>query len=424
MPRWKINLYLLCAAQLISMTAFSAYLPFIPYYVQELGVTDYAKAAYWQALFDSGSATTMMLMGPIWGTMADRVGRKLMFVRATLAGSILAFIMGLVHTPAQLIGVRIIQGALCGTVSAANTLVATETPDEYLGRGLGLMQTTQYVGSALGPVLGGLGADLMGYRAMFPISAAMMFVSFAITALFVRETSRLSPERTAMRRSQRVRLRLAGVVTRDTATLMLALGSTSFGVAVLNPVLALYIKVLSPGNPHIATLAGTIVSASAVTASLSALALGRLADRIGQRVVLLACTIGAALIYVPQALATTAAQLLVLRAIQGIFSGGIMPTANALLARTTAANRRGTIFGLATSAQAGGRALGPMAGAATANAWGMASNFWVTGAIFAVIATLVGLFVRNERAESTVDENEVTAPAVAGKPSVSKPSTP
>ena len=87
MSRWKRNLIVLCFAQSITLLGFSAYLPFIPYFVQDLGVRDYARATAWMAFFDSGSALAMMVFAPIWGTLADRYGRKLMLVRATAAGA-------------------------------------------------------------------------------------------------------------------------------------------------------------------------------------------------------------------------------------------------------------------------------------------------------------------------------------------------
>jgi MFS transporter, DHA1 family, multidrug resistance protein len=394
MSQWKRNLLVLCFAQTLTMLGFSAYLPFIPYFVQDLGVKDYAQATFWLALFDSGAAVAMMVFAPIWGTLADRHGRKLMLVRATLAGAVLAFLMGLARSPVQLIFLRILQGAFCGTVAAANTMVATECPEQHLGQSLGIMQTMQFVGQAMGPLAGGLFADALGYRAVFPISAAFMAMALLAIVVFAHEKRLPQP---APHRRQRLVLRrasLANVATSSTMVLLVALALNSFALAVLSPVLSLYIKALSPNNPHLATLAGAIVSVSALTSSLSALFLGHLGDRFGRKLVLLSCLVGSTLIYIPQALATNPYQLLVLRAIQGVFMGGIIPTSNALLAQSTPNERRGTVFGLAASSQSGGRALGPMLGAGVANAWGMASTFWVTAGIFGAISALVAILVR------------------------------
>jgi len=410
MSHWKRNLIVLCFAQFLTLVGFSTYLPFIPYYVQELGAKGYGEATAWLAAFDSGAAVAMMLLAPVWGTLADRYGRKPMLVRATLAGAVLAFSMGLARSPAQLIVLRVLQGAFCGTVSAANTLVATETPDESLGKGLGIMQTTQFVGQAVGPFVGGVAADAFGYRTVFPISAVMMAVALTAILVLVREHARRPAGRPIPAKQRPLRRAPSVLATRNTVVLLIALASNSFALSVLSPVVSLYIQSLSTSTKGLATLAGAITSVSALTASVSALGLGHLGDRFGGKAVLLTCVIGVALIHVPQALATNPMQLLVLRAIQGLFIGGVIPTANALLARSTPLAQRGIVFGLVTSAQAGGRALGPVVGAGASNSWGMRSAFWVTASVFALISVLVGGFVREQRAP---EEEDATALGVA-----------
>ena len=396
---WKRNLIFLCVAQLLTLIGFSTYLPLIPYYVQEMGASTYAEAMAVMAYFDGGGALSMALAAPLWGALADRHGRKLMLVRATLAGSVLAFLMGLATSPSQLIVIRILQGFFCGTVAAANTLVATETPEEHLGKSLGVMQTVQFVGHATGPLVGGLLADAFGYRAIFPISSTMIAIALVALLLFVREKRFVpAPKKQAREAVPHLtfRQRMAGMATRNTAVLMLALASNSFGIAVLSPVMSLYIQSLNTNPERLATLAGMVVSISALTSSVSALALGSLADKVGQRMVLLACVIGVTLIFVPQAMVTNVTQLIILRALQGVCMGGIMPTANALLARSVPPSRRGITFGMASSAQAGGRALGPMLGASVASTWGMHSAFLVTAGIFSAISVLVATMVHPE----------------------------
>lgn len=403
MPHWQRNLVVLCAAQFLTLLGFSAYIPFIPYYFQELGVPSMEATRSWCAVFDSGAALTMMLVSPIWGSLADRHGRKLMLVRATLAGALIAALMALVRTPTQLVALRIIQGSLTGTVAAAMTLISTETPEGHLGVSLGIMQTAQFGGQALGPVVGGLVADAVGYRAVFPCSAAMMAVSLvAIVALVRERNARPKAERGAPREPLVRQLR-TGLSSSNTVVLVIALGSTSFALAVLSPIVSLYVQQLAGETERLATLAGAIVSAAAVSSSISALVIGRLADRVGHKPVLLLCMVGIALSFVPQALVTNTTQLLVARVFQGLFLGGVLPTANALLARSASATQRGTVFGLAASAQAGGRTAGPLMGAFLANSWGPASAFFVTAGIFGLISALVSVFVR-PAAEATAPE--------------------
>ncbi len=404
MPHWKRNLIVLSFAQLVMMIGFSAFQPFVAYYLIDLGVPDYAQAMVWLAAFNSGSAIAMMIASPIWGTLADRHGRRMMLIRATAAGCVFTFLMGIAQSPTQLVLTRLIQGFFSGTVAAAVTLVATETPDEHLGRSLGIMQTSQFVGQTIGPLLGGVAADASSYRSVFFMSSGLMLVSVITIITMVRERApRLAPAAQPAgappraRRSPLAALRsgvLAAKSNRDTTVLVTTLAANSFAIAVLSPVLSLYIRELVGDVPNLATIAGSVMSVAAFTSSVSAVLLGRLGDRIGQRKVLIYCVIGAALIHVPQAMVTHPNQLLALRAIQGIFMGGIMPTANALLAYATPPGRRGVVFGFGHSAGAAGRALGPTVGAAVSNAWGMSSAFLVTAGVFGVMAAMVATMVR------------------------------
>lgn len=403
-PHWKRNLIVLCGAQFLTLTGFSAYMPFMPYYVQELGVESNALAVAWLAAYNTGGAIAMMVSAPIWGSLADRVGRKPMVVRATLAGAVFALGLSLTQTPLQLVVVRILQGIFCGTVSAAITLVATETPDEYLGRGLGAMQAAQYVAFALGPMVGGVAADGLGYRAVFLISGVMMLVAAVAIAALAREGSlSLARRRHGLPRLRLGRQALAALTTRSTLALLMIKAGGGFAVAVLSPVLSLYIQALSPGNPRLATLAGAVVAASSVTSSVAALVIGHLGDRFGQKAVLQICAVGAALIYVPQALVASASQLLLLRAMLGVFMGGMLPMVNALLAQRTAPSRRGVVFGLGTSARSAGRAAGPPVGAAAANAWGMPSAFLVASGVFVLLSVIVATLVPAHPAQDAAE---------------------
>lgn len=391
MSHWKRNLVVLAASQMLSLVGFSSFISFIPYYIQEMGVTDQAEVLNWAAAFTSASAISMMIAAPIWGGLSDRYGRKVMLVRATLAGAILAFLLGLARTPLQLLVIRVFQGAVGGTIAAAITLVATETPEDNLGTALGLMQTVQFLGQAVGPVLGGILADALGYRAVFPISSGLMVVALVGVVAFVRERSPVGAQRKAQAKVGRAALRT--VLTRTTVVLLVCVGVIRFGTLMQNPVIPLYIQSLATDQSRLATLAGTVTSITALTSAVAALAVGKLGDRFGQKLVLITSSILIALFFIPQAFVTTVGQLMLLRGVQGIFLGGTMPTTNALLAKSSDPARRGVVFGLSSSMQAGGRALGPLLGAGVAQAWGMAQSFLVTAGVFGLIAVLVGTLV-------------------------------
>ena len=79
---------------------------------------------------------------------------------------------------------------------------------------------------------------------------------------------------------------------------------------------------------------------------LAAVLVGRSADRLGRRRVLLACLSVGSLVYFPQMLTQHPAQLLVLRIIMGLAMGGVIPIANAIIAeRAKAALTEATAHG-------------------------------------------------------------------------------
>src|ERR687894_2920168 len=87
------------ASQLLGTTAFMFVVPFMPLYVQALGVEDVGHAAAWAGFINGASGATMALVAPLWGKLSDRLGRKIMLLRATLAAAVVVGLMGFVAGP-------------------------------------------------------------------------------------------------------------------------------------------------------------------------------------------------------------------------------------------------------------------------------------------------------------------------------------
>jgi len=163
------------------------FLPFIPYYIQELGVTDAQQVVLWTGIATSAMSVSFAITAPLWGMLADRHGRKLMVMRATFAGAVLTALMAQVTNVQQLVLLRMLQGALTGTIAAATTLVAGVVPKQYSGAALGSLQTAIAIGGSLGPLLGGIVADSLGYRSSFYITALLLLTSGILVTLLVHE---------------------------------------------------------------------------------------------------------------------------------------------------------------------------------------------------------------------------------------------
>jgi len=384
--RWQRNLLAIWIAQTLTMISFSFVFPFIPLYIQSLGVNEATEAAQWAGAVGAAAALSMSIVQPIWGNLSDRYGRRPMVIRSMFGGSLTLILMGMARSPMELVILRLIQGTVTGTVAASNTLVATSTPKHRLGYALGLMQMAIFVGNSVGPLVGGLISDHAGYPMAFYTSGVLMLVGGLVVVAFVREDF-TPPEKNSVQLGiwAQSRSLLAMPIFPMLLTITFLI---QFGGTIITPVLSLFIADLA-GGANAASTAGGVLAATGVVSAISALIIGRLSDRIGPTKILPICLAGAMLSYLPQAFVQTVWQLLLLRMLLGVFLGGLMPTANALLARTVRQERRGAAFGLAATANSIANGVGPVSGAVIASVWSMRAVFAATGVLFAVACAWV-----------------------------------
>ncbi len=398
MEAWKRNLYIIWVSQLVAISGFAVVFPFLPYYVQELGVTELEQVELWSGALFATQAITMAIFAPIWGALADRYGRKVMVQRAMFGGAITMAAMGFAQNVWQLAALRALQGMLTGTVSAATTLVASSTPRERSGYALGLLQMAVWSGASVGPLLGGLVADTWGYRAAFWVTGILLFLAGLTVWRFVSEDFQ-PPTRESGSASGGF---WAGVTLVIHQHSLLSLFSIRFitrlAVRMIGPVLPLFVQTIAPSTARLATTTGLISGVQAGTSAIGAVTLGRAGDRIGYRRVLLACMVAGAILYVPQFFVTTPWQLLILQGAVGLVMSGVLASLSALLAILAPEGRQGAVYGVDASVVSAANAVGPMLGASIAATVGLRAPFLLTAGGLALAAGLVWLLVpRNGR---------------------------
>ena len=187
MERWKINLYTLWVTQVFSLMGFGFCIPFTPFLLQEMGVTDPSQLSYYVGLSAALPAATMAVAAPIWGVVSDRYGRKVMIMRAMFCAAILLGLMGLSQTVWQFMILRAAQGVLTGTVTASMSFVSANTPENRMSYALGLMTSSNFLGYSIGPFFGGILAEAVGYRICFGIGSLLMLTGFILVVALVVE---------------------------------------------------------------------------------------------------------------------------------------------------------------------------------------------------------------------------------------------
>lgn len=405
METWKRNLLVIWIAQFFSILGFGLGLPFAPFYIQTLGEYSDSEVKFYAGLFMAAAALPMAIMGPIWGILSDRHGRKIMLLRASFCACVIIFAMGLVHDVKLLILLRFFQGALTGTVTAAMTLVVTGSPEKHHGLAMGWISAAIMTGMTSASFVGGFLADAFGYRVPFYIGGALLFTAGTIVALFVEENF-TPPEKASIPMDQRLRgaREALGLAAPILVILMLVAFTRMFD----RPMFPLLIQHLQGGKLEgAASITGIAEGVAAIAATLSGLCFGRLSDRFSPMKIGRLTALGAGLFMLLIGLAGSLFWVIPLRFCMYFFAGGMDPMFQAWLARTTPEKRRGAVMGLAVSARSGGWLFAPLLSAWIANQWTLKSVFVVGPALFLLLIpamTILGNRVRATTVEETTEQ--------------------
>jgi len=405
---WQRVLWASWIAQILAIVGFSFVYPFLPLYVQHLGVHDQHAVLIWSGFLYAGTTIAATIFAPLWGSISDRYGRKMMVVRAMGCGALLVGLMIVVQNPGELLVIRILQGALTGSVAASMALVAATVPRERLGFAMGLMQTALFTGGSIGPLVGGQMDVRFGFQATFLTAAMLLALATLIVTVAVEEQfTPVAAQRDAPRRSLGTDAR-AILRNRQLALVIVVVCSVQFGGQIVAPILPVYVQQLGGNAANAAALAGNVFSIAGICSAVTAVLAGRFMDRRGHfRAVLIAATLAAALLNVPQAAVTNITQLYVLRGLEGLALGGMLATSSTMLSLGTPPAWRGAAIGLSAGANAAGQALGQLTGSIVATTVGIRSVFLCTAGVLALVCAAVSLGIKEP--PSTTDEAETPA---------------
>lgn len=375
---WKRNLFVTWLGCFLTGAAFSLIMPFLPLYVETLGVTGHEALNMWSGLVFSITFLFSAIASPFWGGLADRRGRKLMLLRSALGMSIVMLLMGMAQNIWQFLALRAVLGLLGGFIPNANALIATQVPRNRSGWALGTLSKGGVSGALIGPLIGGLLADQYGLRPVFYITAAVLLVCFILTLLCVKE--QFTPvQKKDMLHARQVfaalkspKLILSLFVT--TMIIQIATGSIA-------PILTLYVRDLAGNIHNLAFVSGLIASVPGVAALMSAPRLGKLGDRIGPERILVVMLIVSVLLLIPMAFVQTPWQLGVLRFLLGAADGALLPAVQTLLIYNCTNQVAGRIFSYNQSFRDIGNVSGPLLGAAVSASYGFRTVFCVTALV-------------------------------------------
>ncbi|MFE5322247.1 MFS transporter [Paenibacillus sp. NPDC056579] len=416
MEAWKRNLFILWFGSFFSSAGIGMIIPFLPLYVQELGIHDVKQAALWASMIFGINHLMIALVSPFWGRFSDMYGQKLTMIRSGIGLSIIIAAMGLVHTPLQLLLLRALFGTMGGFAVCAVALMAIEAPKEQVGKALGTLQTGQVAGQLLGPLLGGIMAEWLGMRNSFFFTGLFIMIATVLVIVGVKETRKYPKFRFEHLKRKEAdvpkpeKLRLKEIVQEKPALLTLFVSTFLIAASFqsISPIITLYVKSMHVEN-HIELMAGLIFASSALGTVISAPILGKLGDKHGHMKVLLISLLLISILYIPQALITDPWVLMGARFLSGLCVGGLIPSISSLLRSLTPTSIQGSVFSYNASANSLGNVSGSLFGGVVASNMGIPVVFYIIAGVFFVHFLMLGLQTRRIHHTKSMEQQQSAA---------------
>lgn len=299
------------------------------------------------------------------GRLGDRHGLRRMLLVGLGLFALASLLCGLAPGLAWLIAARALQGVGAGfLMTLAMALMRETATAERLGRAMGLLGTVSALGTALGPVLGGVLVGAAGWRAIFLVQVPLALLGFVLVRASLPEVSppEVPPQRN---RAGRPRQAIDGGLARGLVVNLLV-------AAVMMATLVVGPFYLGAGLGLTAAMAGLVMAVGPMISIVGGVPAGRLVDARGARAVLALglglLTAGAFLLALLPGVAGIAGYVLAIAVLTPGYQLFQAANNTAVLAEV-AADRRGMVSGLLGLS----RNLGLIAGASVLGAvfaWG------------------------------------------------------
>ena len=358
---WKQNLKVAWLGNFLTGTSFTLVMPFISVFVEELGVGP-GLVEYYAGLAVSTNALAAALMAPIWGSLADRYGRKPMMVRAAF---VMIFTMGgmaFVPNVFWLLVLRVLNGVFTGYIPNATALIASQVPKDKTGYALGTLSTGAVAGNLIGPTLGGVLAEMFGVHTVFLLVGLLYAIVVILTVFYIRE------DFVPIKKSDALPVKEVFAQVKDRKILAGLFVTSMVIIAAAQavvPILTLYVRHLGQTD-NLLFVAGFIISLPGMASLATSGYLGKLGDRIGNHRLLLMALTYSLLINVFCVFAENPFQLGLLRFLYGFGTGALLPSVNSLLTKLTPKEGISRIFAYDQLFNNLGSVVGPMMGSAVA----------------------------------------------------------
>ena len=376
----------------LMMTGFAIIMPVFPQRLQALGMGPETLA-----LMEGAFGLGMFLFSTPMGTLAGRIGRKpILFL--SLAGFIVTnVLLAFVNSASLFILIRFAEGTLIsGLMPAAMSMVGDTIPLSKQGRWIGFLTTAQAVGFAIGPGIGGLLSQTLGFTSPFLLSAGIALAASLLAVFMVPET--LPKTARAEARQQKVGRGSQAKKKQDLgfARLIWVVAPflvIDFGMIFTYPfVFPRYPFFLEKVLHYSTTQYGMIFSAYGMALAVFPLLLGRLSESLPKKPLIVIGSLLFSVLNVFMFAAPLYPLLLAGAALAGLGSAFVEPAMGSIYLGATSDENRSQVMGMRGSAISLAVMLGPLA-QALVGPWITSQITFVIGVVLSLSMALVAFFL-------------------------------
>ncbi len=393
-PYWRRNLQTLPVATLMTSMGFAISFPLLPLMVRNLGVHENLET--WIGNMMLVFYIISFLCGPIWGSIADYFGRKIMVLRAMLGMGFFMALIPFASTPLWFACLFSLVGFFNGGTMSAQALIVANTPPHRIGSALSRLQAANLMGQTTGPAVGTMLVAMVDKpHWLFWFSGGVLISAGMLVIAMVRETKQLAPGRWRPQWIGNLRELLA--VPR--IGLLFFLG---FVFAMLAPgnitILSVFVMDLNGGastdaGSH-AFWAGAVAIGYALSSAIALTVWGRVLDRFDPRRVLLFSAAAAGLTQLPMLFLQTPLQLTLTRIAFGLAASLMLPAIVRLLRSHAPQGMDARAISYAASFQFIAMGIAPFTAGLIGPLLGLRAYFALTAALTFIA---FGLWLRSER---------------------------
>ena len=280
-------------------------------------------------------------------------------------------------------------------------------PKHKVPYGVGVVLSATLLGFTVGPLLGGLLIDSIGFRATFLTAGALAALAGIVVRLFLRESfqrpegqEKLDPRSIFGGLAQAVR-------SKALAPALLLVFLAQAGPTMMILVLPLFLATL-PSSGDGASGVGLAFAIMGLAGGVSAIVMGGLSQRVGLVRMLTGSFLAAGVLYLALLLVGDLGHAYVILAVLGFFNGGLSALAFSVVGTSAAADKQGAAYGAAQSVSSLAWGGAPLLGGAIAGLWGIREVFLLNSIALLVAGVLVSRLYGRELARAATQEVEAT----------------